>query len=105
MDPRAYPQVLNPDATIAMRTVRLMFPNWKIGVGRPWLERREDDGTLIIEHAGEVDGHSAIIMFSPKDGVGVAATANLGQDGAESLAKAVFPHLLAAARAQAKTKK
>lgn len=102
MNPRAYPQVLNADATLGMRTVRIMFPDWSVGFARPWIEHRNKDDTLIIEHAGEVDGHSAIIMFSPADGVGVAVTANLGQDGAESVAKAVFPHALAAARATKK---
>jgi CubicO group peptidase (beta-lactamase class C family) len=102
MNPRAYPQILNADATVGMRAIRFMFPDWSVGFARPWIEHRQKDGTLIIEHAGEVDGQSAMIMFSPSDQIGVAVTANLGQDGAESVAKAVFPHLLAAARSRTK---
>jgi CubicO group peptidase (beta-lactamase class C family) len=104
LNPRGFPNVLDPQATIGMRTVRIMFPDWKIGFGRPWIEHRDADGTLIVEHAGEVDGHSAMIMFAPAFGIGVAVTANLGQDGAESIAKPVFKRALEVARAQAKPK-
>ncbi len=104
LNPRAFPSVLDPRATIAMRATRFMFPDWSVGFGRPWIERREDDGTLVIEHGGEVDGHSAMIMFAPSLGVGVVATANLGQDGAEAIAKPLFARALAAARAQPKPK-
>lgn len=104
LNPRAFPNVLDPRATIGMRAARFMFPDWQVGFARPWIEHREKDGALVIEHGGEVDGHSAMIMFAPSLGVGVAVTANLGQDGAESVAKPVFARALAAARAQPKPK-
>ena len=104
LNPRAYPNILDPRATISMRAARFMFPDWSVGFGRPWIERREKDGTLIIEHGGEVDGHSAMIMFAPALGVGVVVTANLGQDGAEAIAKPLFARALAAAHAQPKPK-
>ena len=102
MNPRSQPQVLNADAMIGMRPVRFLFPDWSVGFARPWIVRREDDGTVIIEHGGEVDGHSAMIMFAPSLGIGVAVTANLGQDGAESVAKPLLERALAAAKAQVK---
>lgn len=104
MGPRNQPQVLNPEATIGMRLVRFLFPDWSVGFARPWIERREADGTVIIEHAGEVDGHSAKIMFTPTHGIGVVATANLGQDGAEKVADAMFKRAIAVARSQPKPK-
>ena len=104
MNPRSSPNLLNADAVIAMRAVRFVFPDWRLGFGRPWIERRQADGTIVIEHGGEVDGHSAIIMFSPAQGVGVAATANLGQSGAEEVAKPIFARLLALARSRPKTR-
>lgn len=105
MSPRGQPHVLNADAIIGMRMVRFLFPDWSVGFARPWIERRDGDGTVIIEHAGEVDGQSAKIMFSPTLGVGVAVTANLGQDGAEKIANAVFKRAAALARAQPKPAK
>ena len=104
LKPRDFPNVLNPGATMGMRTARIMFPDWKVGFGRPWFERRDTDGTLIIQHGGEVDGHSAVIMLAPALGVGIAVTANLGQDGAESIAKAVFARARTAARAKSEPK-
>ena len=104
MSPRAQTQVLNADAMIGMRPVRFLFPDWSVGFARPWIVRRDSDGTIIIEHAGEVDGHSAKIMFTPTHGIGVAVTANLGQDAAEKVADSLFERALALARAQPKPK-
>lgn len=104
MSPRKSPQVLDPDAMIGMRPVRFLFPDWSVGFARPWIVRRDAEGTVIIEHGGEVDGHSAKIMFTPTHGVGVAVTANLGQDGAEEVANALFERAVALARTQPKPK-
>lgn len=102
MNPRKQPQVLNPDAVIGMRPVRFLFPDWSVGFARPWIVRRDAAGTIILEHAGEVDGHSAKIMFTPTHGVGVAVTADLGQDGAEKIADALFARAVALAKVQPK---
>jgi CubicO group peptidase (beta-lactamase class C family) len=104
MNPRGRSDVLDADAMVGMRTVRIVFPDWRVGFGRPWIERREADGTLIIEHGGEVDGHSAIIAFAPAQGVGVAVTANLGQTAAERVARPLLARAIAAARGQPKTR-
>ena len=104
MKPAAQPSVLDAEAIFDMRTVRAILPDWRLAVGRPWFERRAADGTLTIEHGGEVDGHSAIIIFSPSRSVGVVVLANIGQTGAEEIALPVLSRALAAARLRNSTR-
>lgn len=104
MNPASRPGILNARAISEMRTIRIMFPDWRIGVGRPWFERRDADGTLTVEHGGEVDGHSAMMMFSPGQNVGVVVLANMGQSAAEDIARPLLARIVAAARLQTSTR-
>jgi D-alanyl-D-alanine-carboxypeptidase/D-alanyl-D-alanine-endopeptidase len=104
MNPAGWPTVLNARAVAGLRTIRILFPDWRVGVGRPWFERRDADGTVTVEHGGEVDGHSAMMMFSPAQGVGVAVLANMGQSAAEDIARPLLSRAVAAARARAPPK-
>lgn len=80
--PEGRTDVLDADGIQSLRAVRTLGSSWQAGGGRGWLVVRDPDGTITIEHSGEVDGHSSYIGFSPDNGVGVAVAANLGGSNA-----------------------
>ncbi len=70
---------------------RFMNDNrWDSAQGLGWFIRRNEDMGLIVHHGGEVDGHSAMITFAPRHGVGVIVLSIVGADSAETIGTAVM---------------
>lgn len=96
--PQAQPDVLDAEAIESLRPVRTLGASWQAGGGRGWLVVRDTDGTVILEHSGEVDGHSSYIGFCPDHKVGVAVTANLGGSSARRIGLPLLARAVAQAR-------
>lgn len=102
--PDGRPDILDPAEALSLRDIRVLLPNWNAGGGRSWLVVRDrGDGSITIEHSGEVDGHSSYIGFSPATGIGVAVTANLGGPSARRIALPVLARVNGLARARQAT--
>lgn len=71
-------------------------PRRAMGIG--WMLNRQLDGTATVEHGGEVDGHSSILILSPTHGFGVIVLANLGGPSADALGRKIFATALEATR-------
>lgn len=96
--PEGRTDVLDTDGIQSLRSVRTLGSSWQAGGGRGWLVVRDSDGTITIEHSGEVDGHSSYIGFSPDSGVGVAVAANLGGSSAREIALPLLTRAVVHAR-------
>jgi serine-type D-Ala-D-Ala carboxypeptidase/endopeptidase len=96
--PERRTDVLDAAGIQSLRTVRTLGSNWQVGGSRGWLVVRDPDGTVTIEHSGEVDGHSSYIGFSPDYGVGVAVAANLGGSSAREVALPLLSRTVAQTR-------
>jgi CubicO group peptidase (beta-lactamase class C family) len=96
--PEGRADVLDADGIQSLRAVRTLGSSWQAGGGRGWLVVRDADGTITIEHSGEVDGHSSYIGFSPDSGVGVAVAANLGGSTAREIALPLLTRAVVQAR-------
>lgn len=81
----------------SLRAVRTLGSTWQAGGGR--LVIRDPDGTITLEHSGEVDGHSSYIGFSPDNRVGVAVAANLGGSSAREIALPLLARMVTQAAA------
>ncbi len=102
--PDRRPDILDAAEVLSLRDVRVLLPSWNAGGGRGWLVVRDPiDGSITLEHSGEVDGHSSYIGFSPATGVGVAVTANLGGPSARRIALPVLARANGLARARPTT--
>src|SRR5687767_450507 len=66
--------------------------------GLGWWIRRDDGGSIVLHHGGEVDGHSSFVALLPAQGVGVVVLANLGGSTAQDLGEQVLQIVGAAAR-------
>jgi CubicO group peptidase (beta-lactamase class C family) len=96
--PEGRADILDADGILSLRAVRTLGSNWQAGGARGWLVVRDPDGTITIEHSGEVDGHSSYMGFSPDNGVGVAVAANLGGSSAREIALPVLTRAVVQAR-------
>lgn len=98
--PDSRADVLDAAAMQSLRAVRTLGSSWQAGGGRGWLVIRDPDGTITLEHSGEVDGHSSYIGFSPDTYVGIAVAANLGGSSAREIALPLLARVVAQARQQ-----
>lgn len=96
--PDSRTDVLDAAGIQSLRAVRTLGSSWQAGGGRGWLVVRDPDGTITLEHSGEVDGHSSYIGFSPENQVGVAVAANLGGSSAREIALPLLARTVAQAR-------
>lgn len=96
--PKGREDVLDAAGMQSLRAVRTLGSSWQAGGGRGWLIIRDADGTITLEHSGEVDGHSSYIGFSPDTYVGVAVAANLGGSSAREIALPLLARIVAQAR-------
>lgn len=96
--PEGRTDVLDAAGIQSLRAVRALGSSWQAGGGRGWLVVRDPDGTITIEHSGEVDGHSSYIGFSADNGVGVAVAANLGGSSAREIALPILTRAVVQAR-------
>lgn len=62
-------------------------PMFRTDMALGWFrETRIDDGTVILQHTGEVDGHTSGLYLDPDAGVGIVILQNLGGDvGAQGI--------------------
>ncbi|GFE83494.1 hypothetical protein GCM10011487_54940 [Steroidobacter agaridevorans] len=98
IEPESRGEVLDAAGMQSLRAVRTLGSSWQAGGGRGWLVIRDPDGTITLEHSGEVDGHSSYIGFSPDTDVGVAVAANLGGSSAREIALPLLARIVAQAR-------
>lgn len=93
--PKPHTDAPDPAEVRALRDVRVLLPSWGAGGGRAWLVVRDrEDGTITLEHSGEVDGHSSYVGFSPTTEIGIAVMANLGESSARRIALAALKHAM-----------
>jgi CubicO group peptidase (beta-lactamase class C family) len=96
--PDSRTDVLDAAGIQSLRAVRTLGSAWQAGGGRGWLVIRDPDGTITLEHSGEVDGHSSYIGFSPENRVGVAVAANLGGSSAREIALPLLARMVTQVR-------
>ena len=77
---------------------------YRVEIGQGWFrETRLDDGSVILFHAGEVDGHTSGLFLAPTLGLGVIVLQNLGGDGGAQGIDAIGHWLLGAAASERQT--
>ena len=73
---------------------------WNYGMALGWWVQRHEEFENLVAHGGEVDGHSAFVVFSPDHAVGVIVLSIVGADTAETIAREVLPHVFRPALTQ-----
>jgi len=83
------------------RTEVYADPMFRTEIGVGWFrETRLDNGTVILYHTGEVDGHAAGLYLDPALGIGIVVLQNLGGDAGNQGIDQVGHWLLEAATSE-----
>lgn len=90
---------ISAQSLISQRVAQIMSPDWRTSFGLGWSVWRDIDGSVIVWHEGELDGHSALIAFSPATEVGVVVLMNLGGTAAPDAGYRLFQQAIRDERA------